>query len=78
LEFSERELNNPRRYQWLKGKALKDLIAAATFDREKKVVPLLQLYAQQWDILTMETTNGVTPLETLSLDVQENNHEDAN
>jgi len=78
LEFSERELNNPRRYQWLKGKALKDLIAAATFDREKKVVPLLQLYAQQWDILTMETTNGVIPLETLSLDVQENNHEDAN
>ena len=78
LEFSERELSNPHRYQWLKGKALKDLIAAATFDREKKVVPLLQLYAQQWGILAMETTNSVIPLQSLSLVEQENNHEDAN
>ena len=78
LEFSERELNNPRRYQWLKGKTLKYMIAAATFEREKKVVPLLQLFAQQWDILTMDTTNGTIPLETLSLADQGNNYEDAN
>jgi len=78
LEFSERELNNPRRYQWLKGKALKDIITAATFGREKKVVPLLQLFAQQWDILTMDSTHGNIPLGSLSIDVQENINEDAN
>ena len=78
LEFSERELNNPRRYQWLKGKALKDMIAGATFEREKKIVPHLQLFAQQWAILTMEAAHDIIPLETLSLDGQENNHEDTN
>ncbi len=78
LEFTERELNNPRRYQWLKSKSVKDVIAAATFEREKKIVPLLQLFAQKWDILTVEPTNGAIPLETLSSDGQENNYEDTN
>ena len=79
LEFSERELDNPRRYQWLKGKTLKEIIAATTFEREKKVVPLLQLFAQQWTLLTMDgSTNGIIPLQTISLDGQEDNHEDAN
>ena len=78
LEFSERDLNNPRRYQWLKGKALKDMIAGAAFEREKKIVPLLQLFAQQWGIRTMDTTDGAIPLETLNSNGQENNYEDAN
>ena len=78
LEFSERELNNPHRYHWLKGKALKEMIAGTTFEREKKIVPHLQLFAQQRAILTMEATHGVIPLGALSIDSQENNHEDAN
>jgi hypothetical protein len=57
---------------------LKDIIAAATFEHEKKVVPLVQLFAQQWNILTMDTDSGIIPLETLSMNVQETNHEDAN
>ena len=43
LEFSERELTNPRRYPWLKGKAVKEIIAAAAFEREEKVVPQMEL-----------------------------------
>ena len=78
LEFSERELDNPRRYQWLKGKALKEMIAATTFEREKKIVPHLQLFAQQRAILTMEATYDAIPFGTLAADGKGNNDEDAN
>jgi hypothetical protein len=77
LEFSERELNNPRRYPWLKGKALHEIIASATFEREKKFIPLVQLFSQQWSILAMEAADEIISLEPRNLNVQENNHDDA-
>jgi len=78
LEFTERELDSPRRYHWLKGKALKEIIATTTFEREKKILPQLQLFAQQWVILAMDIANDVIPLTTINSNSQENNHEDAN
>jgi hypothetical protein len=48
LEFSERDLSDPQRYRWLKGKPLSEIIAAATFERENKFIPQLAAYAQEW------------------------------
>jgi hypothetical protein len=62
-EFTERELNNPKRYNWSKGRALKEIIAAASYEREKKFIPLMQLYAQQWALVDDEENDAI-PLTT--------------
>ncbi len=76
LEFTDRELDNPKRYHWLNGKPLRKIITTMTTEREKKVIPLLQLYAQQWSLLTMD--DEIIPLQMLRLDGQENNHDNSN
>ena len=78
LEFTERELNSPRRYQWLKGKALTEIIASTTYEREKKSIPHLQLFAKQWNLLTIEASDDIIPLNPLNIVGQENGHESAN
>ena len=78
LEFSESELNNQRRYHWLKGKAIKDIVAAATFERELKVVPQMALFAQQWLMHKANICNDAIPLIPINMNIEENNHDDAN
>ena len=48
LEFSERDLSDPQRYKWFRGKSLSDIIAATTFKREQAFIPQLAAYAQEW------------------------------
>lgn len=76
LEFTDRELDSPKRYRWLKGLALRKIVAASTFERERKFIPLLQLYAQQWSLLTMD--EEIIPLQMLGLNGQEDNHDISN
>jgi hypothetical protein len=78
LEFSEADLDNPKRFRSLKGKALKDIIAACSYQRENKFLPYLQLFGQQWAVLAAEANNDALPLRTVDLTPQENNHDDTN
>ncbi len=77
-EFSEADLNNPKRFRALKGNALKDLIGACSYQRENKFLPYLQLFAQQWTLVELEEGNGTIPLPTVDIASQENKHDDTN
>jgi hypothetical protein len=50
-EFSEQELSRSTRFQFLRGKSVREIIAAATYEREKRFIPFIQLFAQQWIML---------------------------
>lgn len=76
-EFTERELTQSKQYKWLKGKALKEIIAAASYEREKKFVPLVQLYAQQWALLDDEENDAIR-LTMAKPTLQEDKYEDKN
>ncbi len=43
-------LTNPRRYKWLNGKSLWQLIQEVVIAREKHYLPYLQLFAQRWQL----------------------------
>lgn len=47
-ELSERNLNDPRRYKWLRGKPLAQVIAEVTHERESKVAADLERFAKKW------------------------------
>jgi hypothetical protein len=52
--FSEKDLNNPKRYPWLKGRTLAQLIAQLTYEREAGYTPAIAAFTQQW-LAEMET-----------------------
>lgn len=76
LEFSERELNNPKRYKALKGKTLIEIIAEASYERERKQIPHIQLFAQRWSLLETEEDDSRIPLKAVELKRVEDNYED--
>jgi len=78
LEFSQRDLTNPRRYHWFKGKALSEIIAATTFERENKIVPQLETFTQQWLARGMDAHSGTIPLSVVDLNTQGKNNGNAN
>ncbi|MEJ2748682.1 MAG: ClbS/DfsB family four-helix bundle protein [Anaerolineae bacterium] len=47
-EFSERDLMNRQRFQWLGGKSLKQVLTAVSSDRELAYAPDLERFARQW------------------------------
>ena len=47
-DFSERELTNPSRYRWFGGRSLGEIIASVTFEREQKVIPAIEEFAESW------------------------------
>lgn len=75
-EFTERELDNPKRYSWFNGKSLKEVIAATSYEREKRFIPYIQLFAQQWSLLEWEEEDSSIPLTMVNLTLQEDEHED--
>lgn len=75
LEFSERDLTNPRRYHWLKGKALSDLIARTTYERENQIVPRLEAFTQQWFARPSNFPVGTIPLVTVDVNATRKNNE---
>jgi hypothetical protein len=46
--FSERDLTNRKRFQWLKGKSLREMITAVTTTRESAYAADLEQFAQRW------------------------------
>ncbi len=43
-----RYVTNPKRYKWLSGKSLWQLVQEVVIAREKRFLPHLQLFAQRW------------------------------
>lgn len=48
-EFTEKALSAPGHYKPLSGRALGDVIAAATFENEARYVPFLESFAARWE-----------------------------
>ncbi len=46
--FKDSDLTNPRRYSWLGGKSLSDLVAETSFEYEARFLPALEQFADQW------------------------------
>jgi hypothetical protein len=46
--FSEKDLTSPKRYPWLKGRTLTQLIAQLTYEREASYIPTIAAFAQAW------------------------------
>jgi hypothetical protein len=47
-EFDDRDLNNPKRYTWAKGKALWEVIEENSFGHETEHVPDIEAFAARW------------------------------
>lgn len=65
-EFSESDLTDPQRYRWLEGKALRDIIASATYRHEQEFLPAIEAFAQEWleiESAAAETTISLTMIE---------------
>ncbi|MDX1416387.1 MAG: ClbS/DfsB family four-helix bundle protein [Candidatus Promineifilaceae bacterium] len=77
LEFSERELKDPRRYKWLKGKPLSEIIAITTFKRELGFVPRISQYSHNWMEQETAANSDLIPLTTLNLKT-DTNHDSTN
>jgi len=45
-----RYLTNPKRYKWLNGRSLWQVIQEVLIAREKRYLPYVQLFAQRWQI----------------------------
>lgn len=45
-----RYLTNPKRYKWLDGQSLWQLVQEVVIAREKRFLPHLQLFAQRWQL----------------------------
>lgn len=51
--FSERVLNNPKRYKWFNGRSLAEIIAITTFKREAEFIPDIERFAHAWETGTL-------------------------
>lgn len=47
-QFSDRELNDRRRYSWLRDRTLFELIADNSLEHELRFVPVVEAYANAW------------------------------
>jgi hypothetical protein len=48
-EFSDKELTDPNRFKWLRGKSLAQLIADITYGTEEAYVSEVESFAQVWN-----------------------------
>jgi hypothetical protein len=81
--FSEKDLTNPRRFNWLKERSLADVVAALTYERETGFIPAIEAFSAQWLAEEGETffvppTDLLIPLTAVSLedDTHDNNQPD--
>jgi hypothetical protein len=58
--FSERDLTNRKRFKSLRGQSLKQLVLAASSEKERAYTPALEKFAREW--LETESHVGVIPL----------------
>ncbi len=69
--FSERDLTDPNRYKWFRGKSLRKIIEEVTFGNEQRYVPLMASFAGNW--LDSNNSNG-----SVTAPPKDNNHDHTN
>jgi len=60
-EFSERDLTNPKRFRWLNGRSLRDMIAETTYRREEMFLPAIEAFTQAWLSEQFKLSNSMIP-----------------
>jgi hypothetical protein len=65
--FSDHDLADQQRFKWSNGRALADLIAQATFENERRYLPQIEQFAQEW----AAATQSVIPLTAVSVQERE-------
>lgn len=77
-DFSEKALNDSKRYKFFRGKPLVSIIGEVTWEREAKYVSPFSAFAQSWidsrDTTTMMETANFVPLSNLSLKDEPDDH----
>lgn len=75
--FSEKALNDPKRYKYFKGKSLVQIIGTVTWEREAKYVSPFSAFAQAWidsrDAATLMDASTFVPLSDLT--TKDNSHD---
>lgn len=72
--FSERDLTSRKRFDWLRGKSLRELITAVTTTRELAYLPDLEQFAQRWLRENKAEPDSFIPLTAVS--PEENQHDE--
>jgi len=67
--FSEKALNDPKRYKYFRGKSLVEIIGEVTWEREAKYASPFSAYAKSWvdsrDAATLMEASSFVPLSDL-------------
>jgi hypothetical protein len=78
-EFSEKALNDPKRFKWLGGKSLVILVGQVTWEREEKFIAPFSAFAQSWvdsrDASAMMAASAFVPLSDLTTEDEANESE---
>jgi hypothetical protein len=51
----DEQLTDKKRYSWLKGRSLADLIAQTTYENERRYLPEIERFAQAWETAERDT-----------------------
>ncbi|MBE7529857.1 MAG: ClbS/DfsB family four-helix bundle protein [Chloroflexi bacterium] len=66
--LNDRDLTDGQRYKWLNGRPLAHLIRQVTIENERRYLPAITHFAQQWQATQDEMEQGdVIPLATISI-----------
>jgi DinB superfamily len=76
--LSERDLTDPRRYQWLKGRALQEIIAETTYLREEKFLPAVETFVRTWVAEENDLARNTIPVALIEPFTQEESDENTN
>lgn len=77
-EFSERDLTNPKRFRWLNGRPLRDIIAETTYRREEMFLPAIEAFSQAWLSEQFKLSDSMIPLVRIEPLTQEENDDSTN
>ncbi len=66
INFSERSLSNPKRYKWLRGYPLAQMIEDASFGNEADYLPELETFAKKWLEKERALADSTIPLTAVS------------
>ncbi|MCL4264583.1 MAG: ClbS/DfsB family four-helix bundle protein [Anaerolineae bacterium] len=66
--FDDQDLTDTQRYKWLNGRALAYLISHTTIENERRYLPTINTFAQQWQAAQDQMEQGdVIPLTAISI-----------
>ncbi len=73
--FSERDLSNPKRFKWLNGRSLAEVVLAMTVEHEAQFIPALSAFAGRWLAEEAARAEGMIPLTAVSVQEKENDNQ---